>query len=125
MELVEYYELLCYAQFHGVFFVFYDVFCSLCKEKGVTPSKAAVDAGFSKSLVSKWKDRPDITPSSDVVKKVAMYFGVPVSTLLGEEKQPADGELSGDEKAMLDLFRRASEDSRRLALLALEHGEQH
>ena len=102
----------------------YDKFCDLCNKMGVSPSKAAVDAGFSKSLISKWKAKPEIVPSSEVLQKIADYFGVSVDYLLGKEKQPTDGELSGEEKAMLDLFRQAGDDARRLALLALEHGEQ-
>ena len=101
----------------------YDKFCDLCSQKGVSPSKAAMDAGFSKSLISKWKSKQEIVPSSEVLQKIADYFGVSVDYLLGKEKQPTDGELSDEEKAMLDLFRQAGDDARRLALLALEHGE--
>ena len=36
-------------------FVFYDRFLELCRRKGVVPTRAAVEAGISKSLVSKWK----------------------------------------------------------------------
>ena len=102
----------------------YDKFCDLCSQKGVSPSKAAMDAGFSKSLISKWKSKQEIVPSSEVLQKIADYFGVSMDYLLGKEKQPTDGELSDEEKAMLDLFRQAGDDARRLALLALEHGEQ-
>ena len=102
----------------------YDKFCDLCSQKGVSPSKAAMDAGFSKSLISKWKSKQEIVPSSEVLQKIADYFGVSVDYLLGKEKQPTDGELSDEEKAMLYLFRQAGDDARRLALLALEHGEQ-
>nr|DAG80233.1 MAG TPA: helix-turn-helix domain protein [Caudoviricetes sp.] len=83
-----------------------------------------MDAGFSKSLISKWKSKQEIVPSSEVLQKIADYFGVSVDYLLGKEKQPTEGELSDEEKAMLDLFRQAGDDARRLALLALEHGEQ-
>lgn len=102
----------------------YDKFCDLCSQKGVSPSKAAMDAGFSKSLISKWKSKQEIVPSSEVLQKIADYFGVSVDYLLGKEKQPTEGELSDEEKVMLDLFRQAGDDARRLALLALEHGEQ-
>ena len=102
----------------------YDKFCDLCSQKGVSPSKAAMDAGFSKSLISKWKSKQEIVPSSEGLQKIADYFGVSVDYLLGKEKQPTEGELSDEEKAMLDLFRQAGDDARRLALLALEHGEQ-
>ena len=104
--------------------MFYDNFINLCKRKKIAPSKAAIDAGFSKSLVSKWKANPNTVPTVDVLKKISDYFGITVDELLGKEKQPTEGELSDEEKAMLDLFRQAGDDARRLALLALEHGEQ-
>ena len=102
----------------------YDKFCDLCSQKGVSPSKTTINTKFNKSLISKWKSKQEIVPSSEVLQKIADYFGVSVDYLLGKEKQPTDGELSDEEKAMLDLFRQAGDDARRLALLALEHGEQ-
>ena len=104
--------------------MFYDRFKALCENKKTSPTRAAIDMGFSNSIKTKWK-KTGATPDGVTLAKIAEYFGITVDELLGKEKQPADGELSDDEKAMLDLFRRASEDSRRLALLALEHGEQH
>lgn len=104
--------------------MFYDRFKALCENKKISPTRAAIDMGFSNSITTKWK-KTGATPDGVTLAKIAEYFGITVDELLGKEKQPADGELSDDEKAMLDLFRRASEDSRRLALLALEHGEQH
>lgn len=105
-------------------YMFYDRFKALCENKKISPTRAAIDMGFSNSITTKWK-KTGATPDGVTLAKIAEYFGITVDELLGKEKQPADGELSDDEKAMLDLFRRASEDSRRLALLALEHGEQH
>ena len=104
--------------------MFYDRFKALCENKKTSPTRAAIDMGFSNSITTKWK-KTGATPDGVTLAKIAEYFGITVDELLGKEKQPTDGELSDDEKAMLDLFRRASEDSRRLALLALEHGEQH
>ena len=105
-------------------YMFYDRFKALCENKKTSPTRAAIDMGFSNSITTKWK-KTGATPDGVTLAKIAEYFGITVDELFGKEKQPADGELSDDEKAMLDLFRRASEDSRRLALLALEHGEQH
>lgn len=69
--------------------MFYDRFVQLCKLKGVTPSRAALDAGISKSLVSKWKANGAKDPSPDIVRKLAAYFGVSISELLGEETEKA------------------------------------
>ena len=67
--------------------MFYDKFDYLCKKKGVTCSKAALDAGISKSLVTKWKTMGTKMPSPEVLEKLSIYFSVPVSELLDEEEQ--------------------------------------
>lgn len=66
--------------------MFYDKFVYLCNQKGVSPSKAAIDAGISKSLVTKWKSNNSKLPSPDVLTKISKYFNVPVSELIDEEK---------------------------------------
>ena len=68
--------------------MFYDKFVQLCNQKGVSPSRAAIDAGISKSLVTKWKANGCKDPSPDVLRKLSIYFGVTVSDLLDEEKAP-------------------------------------
>lgn len=74
--------------------MFYDRFIHLCKEKGVSPSRAAIDAGISKSLVTKWKTSHVQTPSPDVLRRLSKYFNVPISELISEEteKAPTSGE---------------------------------
>lgn len=64
--------------------MFYDRFIYLCKCKGVSPSRAALDAGISKSLVTKWKTNVAKEPSPDVLRRLASYFGITVSELLDE-----------------------------------------
>lgn len=86
----------------------YDKFCDLCSQKGVSPSKAAMDAGFSKSLISKWKSKQEIVPSSEVLQKIADYFGVSVDYLLGKEKQPTEGELHPANRKLMELSRTLS-----------------
>ena len=63
---------------------FYDRYTELCDQKGVSPSKAAIDAGISKSLVSKWKINGRMTPSYEVITKLSEYFGIPKSELLDD-----------------------------------------
>ena len=67
--------------------MFYDRFVLLCKKKGVTPTRAALDAGISKSLVTKWKTNAAKDPSPDVIRKLASYFGISIAELLGEENK--------------------------------------
>lgn len=89
MGNVELRELHRYAQNNRGGIVFYDRFVYLCTKKGVSPSRAAIDAGISKSLVTKWKTNNIEIPSPDVITKLSKYFGLPVSELLGEEAEKA------------------------------------
>jgi transcriptional regulator with XRE-family HTH domain len=102
---VEFRELCRYAQKYKGDFMFYDKYLLLCHQKGVSPSKAAEDAGFAKSLVTKWKTKKIDIPSADVLSKLSAYFCVPISELLDEEKeQPTvnlDG-LSKNRKALVE-----------------------
>ena len=71
--------------------MFYERFVLLCKQRGVSTSKAAIDAGLSKSTVTKWKKDPNTKPSGNVIGKLCAYFGLSVSELLGEtENAPAE-----------------------------------
>ena len=84
---VELSELCRYAQNNRGDIVFYDKFMYLCKQKGVAPSRAATDAGISRSLVTKWRTTNIKTPSPEVLEKLSRYFHIPISELLGEEEQ--------------------------------------
>lgn len=94
MGFVEFRELCQYAQSERGVTVFYDRFIQLCDQKGVAPSRAAIEAGISKSLVTKWKTNASKDPSPDVLRKLANYFDMTVSDLLDETKTPTPkGEL--------------------------------
>ena len=71
----------------------YDTFLLLCKKKGLSPSRAALEAQISKSLVTKWKNNGTEVPSPDVLKKLSDFFGVTPNYLLGydTQKNPNDG----------------------------------
>lgn len=105
-QKVEITELRRYAQFLGCDFVFYDKFIQICKSKGVSPSRAAIEAGLSKSTVTKWKTTPDAEPTGAAIKKITEYFGITIAELMGEnEKAPTNGERSvSDEEIKFALF---------------------
>lgn len=70
--------------------MFYDVFSSLCREKGVRPSRAAEECGINKSNVSNWKNNGYV-PRGEALDKIARYFNVSVDYLLGNadtKKEP-------------------------------------
>lgn len=69
--------------------MFYDIYCDLCAQKGLTPSGAAAQIGFNRATVSAWK-REQSTPNNILLKKIADYFGVTTDYLLtGEQKEKA------------------------------------
>ncbi len=57
---------------------FYSKLIELCKQKGVSRSKMADDIGISRSAPQGWAEKGAI-PRFDTIKKIADYFGVPVS----------------------------------------------
>ena len=104
--------------------MFYDKYAQLCKQKGVSVSAAAIDAGVSKSLVTKWKVNKVETPSPDVLRKLSTYFNMPVSELMGEEKEkptiPEDDGLTENQNALIEFAKSLSEDQAVLALRLLK-----
>ena len=82
--------------------MFYDRFAALCKSRGVSPPRAAEDAGLSKSTVTKWKRTPDARPTGTVIEKLTKYFGLSVAELLGEEEAPPAP--AGEEAVKFALF---------------------
>lgn len=99
-------NFVCLAQKLWGDFVFYDRFVSLCKRKGVKPTRVAVDTGFNKGSVSSWKKNwekgIDVRPTPDILSKIAKYFNVSTDYLLGED----DGRTAPvfDEDIMFALF---------------------
>ncbi len=99
--MVEKEELYRYAQFTECDFVFYDRFILICKEHGVSPSRAAIDAGLSKSTVTKWNTSPDSKPTGAAIQKLTNYFNISIAELLGEESDIAPN-TKGSHHDMLD-----------------------
>lgn len=81
---------------------FYDRFVRIARSYGMSPSRAALDAGLSKSSVSKWKREPDSRPTGTVLAKLSAFFGIPASELLGEPEKEAP--LVSDEDIKFALF---------------------
>ena len=75
--------------------MFYDLFCELCQKKGVSPTRATVEIGLSRTIGTKWKTT-GATPKGETLSKIADYFGVSVDYLLGnDQKQKAPAEDEG------------------------------
>lgn len=70
--------------------MFYDIYKTLCEQRGVSLSRAAAEIGLSNATVTKWK-KTGAAPGGETLTKVAAYFGVSVDRLLGVETPPAAG----------------------------------
>ncbi len=83
--------------------VFFDVFNSLCAEKGISASRALLDLGMGKSSITRWKNGGE--PSNSTKKKIADYFEVPVSKLMsGEEPEKEKTPTEKSEDVTFDDF---------------------
>ena len=67
--------------------MFFDVFESLCKEKGVKKTNVLEELHISTGSLSRWKQ--GYSPSADNLNALADYFGVSVDYLLGREQVAA------------------------------------
>lgn len=74
--------------------MFYDIYKTLCQQRGVSLSRAAAEIGLSNATVTKWK-KTGAAPGGETLTKVAAYFGVSVDRLLGVE--PPAAELGMDD----------------------------
>ena len=82
-----------------MYIVFYDIFKDLCNKKDVSPSRACLDMGLSRSLGAKWKNT-GANPSYEVLTKIADYFGVSVDYLLDNEQKEKPATQKSDEPEM-------------------------
>lgn len=87
--------------------MFYEIFKNLCDEKGITPTKASAEIGFSKGSVSYWKKKYisgiDAKPDSYTTAKIADYFNVSVDYLLGRTEDRINYDTDGDALADIPL----------------------
>lgn len=86
--------------------MFFDKFSSLCKEKGVSCSKAVENIGLNRTVVVKWKNGS--IPSGSTLTKLATYFDVPVDYLLDKKDDNAEAlssatSLSSSQKQLVEL----------------------
>lgn len=77
--------------------MFYDIFNDLCIKKGIKPSRAAEEIGISRATVTNWK-KNGYRPRQDILLRIADYFDVPVSVLVGDEQQKTPVPETGDER---------------------------
>jgi len=100
--------------------VFYDTYLALCQRKNVSPTRAALEIGLSKSTPTTWKKR-GLTPQGETLNKIAAYFGVSVGYLLGNEpkEKAAIDVVDDDLQEYLDELR--SRPEKRLLFSVTKH----
>lgn len=82
---------------------FYDKYVEMCNKIGKAPSTVAMEIGLSKPSVHRWKNGG--MPTDATAAKIASYFGVSVTYLLGkDEKNPTTKNDSGMSKVKSDLI---------------------
>lgn len=99
--------------------MFYDVFLTLCKQKGVSPTRAGTDCGISSRTVADWKD-PNKKVRNSTKLKLAEYFGVDVSvfeTGLNDEQNAA---IAFDELNLLNIYRKLSDSDKQYLITQAE-----
>lgn len=75
--------------------MFYYNFLSLCNNAGKSPSAAAEEMGFQRSVVTRWSK--GTAPRQATLQKIADYFGVPVSSLASDEQKEKPDTNNGAE----------------------------
>lgn len=90
--------------------MFYDYFDELCKQKGISASKACTDMGLSRAVASKWKST-NTNPSMETVQKISKYFGVSTDALLMRELPEAKADDKNEDAVItLKLGEQVTED---------------
>lgn len=81
--------------------MFYDAFCELCAEKGVSPTRAALEIGLSKATPTTWKKK-GTTPQAMQLQKIANYFGVSVDSLLARASNREEDSVPDKKKPLVN-----------------------
>lgn len=89
--------------------MFWDKYFALCSKIGKTPNAVAKEIGISSGTLTGWKKHNKV-PLDMTIKKVADYFGVPISYFSEEapetEKAPMPNDIG--EENILRMYRSLS-----------------
>lgn len=75
--------------------MFYDVYSALCKDIGISESKAAESIGLNRAAVAKWKK--GAVPAGATLQLFADFFGVTTDYLLGGEQKEKPTSTAGEQ----------------------------
>lgn len=68
--------------------MFWDIYTALCAKQGVSPNAVAKSLSIASGTVTNWKN--GAVPQNATLRKIADYFGVSTSYLLGTTDDPTD-----------------------------------
>lgn len=86
--------------------MFWSNFARLCDAVGKKPNVIAKDLGLSSGSLTAWKQ--GVIPRATTISKIADYFGITTSELLGEETAAhptAEAELTPKQQEAWDIIR--------------------
>lgn len=94
----------------------YDRIASLCDSKGVKAAQMCREVGIGPNTMTELKMGRVKSLSAPKLEKIAEYFGVSVSYLLGKEDASPDTlqTLKDEEKALLNSYRTMTEEQKRM-----------
>lgn len=94
----------------------YNRIASLCDSKGIKAAQMCREVGIGPNTMTELKMGRVKSLSAPKLEKIAEYFGVSVSYLLGKEETPVDTlqTLKDEEKALLHSYRTMTEDQKRM-----------
>lgn len=91
--------------------MFYDNFLRACNSAGKKPSAVLLEIGLGKSAGTRWK-RGEM-PTDASLQKLADYFNIPKSDLVGTKSETQLIPLTGDE--LLDAMQGLNAENRKKA----------
>lgn len=96
--------------------ILYERIAALCDSKGVKAAQMCREVGIGPNTMTELKMGRVKSLSAPKLEKIAAYFGVSVSYLLGQEDEPTDPlqTLKDEEKALLHSYRTMTEEQKRM-----------
>lgn len=97
--------------------MFFDEYCKQCNAIGKAPTACAIEMGFHRSEVTRWKN--GTTPRRANLLRIADYFGCSVDDLLGGEtkKEPVENRLPDAHARLISLLPQMDEDDVSMLLI--------
>lgn len=82
--------------------MFYDNFVRLCAKENISPSAAAEEMGFCRSVVTRWGKGGNVRKAT--LERVANYFGVTVDDLIGDDSAQKEKPTAQGDGLRLDSY---------------------